>query len=489
MKQSIQTGSASASLRPSAGRSIRDFTAHHPAAIVLFASIAISAVRWLKYTPIFSDDSWEYLKLGEAVAHGRFLAVDNGFRTPLFPLYLALMGNHPRLVFAGHLIFGIAICVLLFHIFRNLSGRSGIGVAAALLYLLVPSTLYYQASVLTETLASLCLALGAHFTVRAIGAPAKTVRDVALASLAFSLASLDRPEYQLLAPIMVCVIVLLSARAGFSFWRGARRPILAGFAPWVLLVLGWSSVNYARFGWFTLSTLTGYHLTQYSGPYINEVPPADRAVADVFFQEEQAFVEAHHGRHIDAFWAARPRLLQWTGFTDAQLSRALLRMSLRVILAHPKAYLRAVCWSWQVFWRPPLYSHGLNLPDLRRAFRGVFGGPISWWDGFYAYLYALVELAYAAALVGPCIRKRWRTILWSPGMVSLDAIILYTAVITSLFEPEDNNRFKLPVEGLILGVAVTAARVIASDWRQSHSKVMPPPANAPGYAESAGELP
>jgi len=480
MMDLTQAQPGSAPEKPAAGRSIRTFAQRHAAAIVLLVAAAISMERWLKYAPIFSDDSWEYLKLGEAISHGRFLAVDNGFRTPLFPLYLALVGNRPRLVFAGHLVFGIVICALLCSIFQNLTARPEIGAAAALLYLFVPSTLYYQASVLTESLAALCLALGAHFTVRAISAPAKAAGDVALAGLAFSLASLDRPEYQLLAPIMVCVIVLLRAKAGPSIRSRAGKAILAGLAPWVLLVLGWSSVNYGRFGWFTLSTLTGYHLTQYSGPYLDEAPPADRSVADVFFREEQAFVQAHHGRHIDAFWAARPRLLESTGLTDAQLSRVFLRISTRLILAHPRAYLAAVWWSWQVFWRPPLYSHGLNLPNLRRAFRGVFTGRMSWWDGFYAYLYVPVGLAYAAALAGPLFRKRWRSILWSPGMVSVDAIILYTAVITSLFEPEDNNRFKVPVEGLILGVAATAAWVIASDWRDSRGKVMPRRAHAPG---------
>jgi len=484
MKDLTPTQPASTPGRPPAGEPTRGFAPRHTAAIVVFVAVVISGVRWLKYAPIFSDDSWEYLKIGEAIAHGRFLAVDNGFRTPLFPLYLALAGNRPRLVFAGHLAFGIVICLLLYHIFRNLTGRSGMGIAAAMLYLLLPSTLYYQASVLTETLAALCLAFGAYFTVRAIRAPARAVRDVVLASLAFSLASLDRPEYQLLAPMMVCAVVLLRGKGDLPFLRRAGRVILAGLAPWVLLILGWSSVNYARFGWFTLSTLTGYHLTQYSGPYLNEAPPADKAVANVFFQEEQAFVQAHHGRHIDAFWAARPRLLAATGLSDAQLSRDLLRISLRLIVAHPRAYLPAVWWSWQVFWRPPLYSHGLNLPNLRRAFRGVFTGHMSWWDGFYAYLYVPLELVYAAALVGPFFRKRWRPILWSPGMLSLDAIILYTAIITSFFEPEDNNRFKVPVEGLILGMAVTAAWVIASDWRGSRGKVMPRQGDAPGREEA-----
>jgi hypothetical protein len=440
--------------------------------LVLSVACLLSVVRWLKYVPIYIYDSSEYLGLGHAIARGRFFAVDNGFRTPLFALYLALTGNRPRVAFAGHLVFGVVVCFLLYRIFRGLSGRAEVGAAAALLYILSPATPYFQASISTETLAAVCVAVGAYFSMQSSRSPARFVRNVVLASLAFSLASLDRPEYGLLSPLIVMLMVALALpRRDSSFsWRRAACPALAGLAPWVVLVLGWSSVNYVRFGWFTLSTLTGYHLTQYSGPYLNEVPPPDKALADAFYQEEQAYVRAHHGRHIDAFWDARPHLLAASGLTDAQLSRAFVRISLRLILAHPKAYLSAVWWSWKVFWRPPLYSRGLNLTDLRRALEAVFGGQISWWHRLYAYLYLPVELAYAAALLGPLVRRRWWPVLWSPGMLSLSTIILYTSVITSLVEPEDNYRFKVPVEGLIFGVAVTAACLIANDLRGRHGR-------------------
>jgi len=36
-------------------------------------------------------------------------------------------------------------------------------------------------------------------------------------------------------------------------------------------------------------------------------------------------------------------------------------------------------------------------------------------------------------------------------------------VITSLLEPEDNNRFKMPVETLILGLAVTVLYLMVKD--------------------------
>ena len=50
----------------------------------------------------------------------------------------------------------------------------------------------------------------------------------------------------------------------------------------------------------------------------------------------------------------------------------------------------------------------------------------------------------------------------------VNTVILYTAVITSLLEPEDNNRFKLPVESLILGVAVTVLYLTAKEWSGWH---------------------
>jgi hypothetical protein len=502
----------------------RTATALYPVVAILILSTLLATVRWFKYSPSYTNDSWEYLGLGRAISKGAFFSVDNGFRTPLFPLYLALTGNRPRWAFAGHLVLGIVISVLLFLIFKQTTGHTGIGLAVAVIYDLNPSTVLFETRILTETLATLFVTLGTFFAVRAGSTSAEVGRSLFLSSLAFSLASLTRPEYQLLPLVGIVVVITLSrwgkasrepvissekvmghwastsdenARSALecggltppspslpdTFQGGVKPPhskappaprttwrvASAALVPFVVLVLGWCTVNYVRFGWFTLTTMTGYHLTQYSGPYLKEAPRQYQRLTAIYLRNQE--IELHlRNTNVDAFWRARPELLKATGLTDAQISRLFIRISLPIIAAHPGAYLAAVKRSWQVFWRPPVYARGCNLGDLRKGLRAVLAGQASWWDRFFNYIYLPFEYAYILALVGPLFLKRWRPLLWSPAMLLINTVILYTAAITSLFEPEDNNRFKVPVESLVLALAVTALYLTVNGLRGWHKR-------------------
>ena len=331
-------------------------------------------------------------------------------RTPLFPLFLACTGNNLRLMFAGHLLLGILVSVLVFQIFKLVTGRPAIGVAVAILYNLNPSTVLFQTRVQTETLATFFVTLGTFFAVRACSSRSGLLRALVWSSLSFSLASLTRPEYQLFPLIVIVAGVDLSAPDGrwtIAIRRATLRAVLAACVPFVVLVLGWSAVNYARFGWFTLSTSTGYDLTQYSGPYLQEAPPQYEKLTAIYrrYQDIQLLRKA---TTIDTFWLARPELLKATGLTDAQISQLLIRMSLPIILNHPADYLARVERSLQVFWRPPVYARGCNLGDLRKGLQAVLAGRASWWDRFFAYLYLPFEYAYVLALVGPVLLKRWK---------------------------------------------------------------------------------
>ncbi len=484
----------------------------YPIVATVILSTLLAMVRWFKYAPSYTNDSWEYLGLGRAISQGTFFSVDNGFRMPLFPLYLAATGNRPRWVFAGHLAFGILISVLLFLIFKGTTGHTGIGLAVAAIYNLNPSTVLFETRVLTEMLAALFVTLGTYFAVRACSARTGFARSLFLSSLAFSLASLTRPEYQLLPLIAIGVVILARSalefggltphsggarekdeRGGFTAplevsrregkggikppnsraLRATWRATLPALLSFIVLVLGWSTVNYVRFGWFTLTTMTGYHLTQYSGPYLGEASPKYQKLTAIYLRNQDIEIRLRN-THVDAFWRARPELLKATGLTDAQISRLFMRISLPIIAAHSSAYFAAVKRSWQVFWRPPVYARGCNFGDLRKGVRAVLAGQASWWERFFNYVYLPFEYAYILALVGPLFLKRWRPVLWSPGALLMNTVILYTAVVTSLFEPEDNNRFKVPVESLILGLAITALCLSVSElrgWRK-RSKAM-----------------
>lgn len=442
----------------------REFVARYAPGFIVVFSTLLAITRWIRYSPTYFNNCWEYILAGYAISQGNYFALDNGFRTPLFPLFLACTGNKPRVMFAGHLLLGIVISVLLYQIFKLITGRPAIGVAVAILYNLNPSTVFFETTIMAETLTTFFVTLGTFFAVRMCYCRSGSVLGLFLSSLAFCLASLTRPEYQLMPLVVTAAVVILAMRAEPQRWvrRQTLRAVAAGLIPFLVLIVGWSEVNDARFHWFTLSTLEGYNLTQYSWPYLAEAPPQYKEMTDIFLRYQEIRLR-EKGWPYGTWFDARPEMLKATGMTDAEISRVLIGISLRIFVRHPGAYLKVVVRAFQVFWRPPIFARGCNTGDLRKGLREVFSGRASWWDRLYAYLYLPFEYAYALALVGPLFRRRWRQLLWSPGVVMLNTVIFYVAVITSLLNPEDNNRYKFPVESLILGVTFILFYLIIRD--------------------------
>lgn len=264
-------------------------------------------------------------------------------------------------------------------------------------------------------------------------------------------------------PLVLTGVILFLAQPRHLGRRQIAQALMAGFVPFLALIIGWSTVNYVRFRWFTVSTLTGYDLTQFSGPYLGEAPARYKTLAEIFLRYREIHLQRTRWPY-DVIWEARPAMLKATGMTDAELSRTLVGISLHIFLRHTGAYLQQVLRSFKVFWRPPVYERGCNLRDLLEGLREVGAGRASW-DRLYAYLYLLFEFAFALALAGPLLRRQWRPLLWSNGVLVMNAVIFYEAVVSSFGNPEDNNRYKLPVEGLILGIAFILISLVIKELR------------------------
>lgn len=438
------------------GRSfVWGLTARVARGIVLVVAILLAIDHWFRYVPSYLIGSQEYLQAALAISHGNYFAFDNGFRPPLFPLLLAAAGENLRVMFAIHLVIGIIVSLLLFEIFNLITGRPALGLIVAIIYNLNPSTAQFQAWALATTLTTLFVTAGSLFAVRTCCHRSRLVPGVLLTSLFFSLASFARPEYQLM-PLVVTAAVLILRSSSQSVRLAGRqifRGVVAGLLPFLLLIIGWSTVNLVRFNWFQFSTLTGYDMTQFFGPYFNEAPARDKKLADIFLRYRTIHLRTTSWP-FDIIWEARPAMLKATGMTDAQMSRELLRICFRIFLRHPGAYFKLAGRAFRVFWRPPLYARGCNWKDFRNGLHEVLAGRASWLKRLYAYIYLPFEFLYALALIGPLLWRRWRPLLWSPGVLMLNVVILYEAVFSSLGNPEDNNRYKVPVESLILGIAI-----------------------------------
>jgi 4-amino-4-deoxy-L-arabinose transferase-like glycosyltransferase len=456
-----------------------------PAGIVVIFSSLAALVFWLKYSPLFTEDSAYYLLLARAIRQGTFFNQDIGGRTPLFPLFLAMLGGNGQAVFAGQLVLSVLTSLLLFRIFLTLTNSRALAMSVGFVYMLNPSTVLFERTVLTEILTCFLVCLGTWLAVKACNSQVNFARRTLLSSTVFSLAALVRPAFQLL-PLAALAAILGLAKERRLRRGHAYKVVAAGLIPFAALVLGWGLVNYYRFGWFTLSTFTGYHLTNHTGEFMRDASPQYPKIAGIYTRYREDRLR-RTGMGADAIWEARNELKQTTGMNDVQLSRLLVAISLRLIISHPIGYLETVWRSFKRFWRPPVYARGCNLGDFRNGLREVRAGQAHWFPRFYAYLYFPFVLAYALSLGGPLVLKGWRRLLWAPGMWMVHSVIIYSAVINSLVEYIDNNRYKFPVEGLIIGVALTMFYLILKQARGSADRRQSP-AGAGDFAAQSTSL-
>jgi hypothetical protein len=144
----------------------------------------------------------------------------------------------------------------------------------------------------------------------------------------------------------------------------------------------------------------------------------------------------------------------------AELSRTLLGMSVKTFLRHPHLYLASVAQSAVLFWFPAPYYEGYSIGEF-------FRGQCPWWVYLYAGVYLVMVITYIAFVLGACLWRRLRHVVFSGGMLIVQVAILYAWFTSSLVEFGENARYKFPVEGLLFGVVFTVFVSIVSVARAS----------------------
>lgn len=427
--------------------------------VAVFAAL-VNAMIWRTPVPIYTFDSPSYLIPAKAMRQGKYFSSDDGERAPLFPLFAAVLGGNEFGVFAGNLVVGVMIAVLLFRLFEILTKSSWWAGAIAAVYVLNPSTIWFEKAIITETLSAFFVAAGTLLAIQVCVSRKHFVRYAGLSSLAFSCAALTRPTFTLLPLAGLVAVLVLRKRTGLTR-NLAAKAVAAGLIPFTVLVLGWMTLNYVRFGWFTTTTLEGFHLTNRATVLMADAPPPYTNLARVFVRHEKAWILAQ-GTCCNTVWHAQADLMKATGTNQLQLSRLLAGLAERLLISHPFRYSWIAAKSFANFWLPPIHTPVRDVESFLFHFRDTWSGnrswPWLWWINGSFYL--LLFLAYGLALCGPAIWKTWRETLWAPGMWVVHSVILYTAIISSLAECGGAGRFKVPVEGLYIGVAVMAVRAV-----------------------------
>lgn len=425
--------------------------------LVLVVALALRVSLWTAYSPVTYNDTGSYRRLAVSVQQG-FKRYD-GTRTPGYPAFLVLFRSD-RAAWLAQMALGLGNTLLLFYLGWRLSGSAWFGGLAGLAHTLNLGQLFFEANLITETLATFWVLLTLAGTVVWLTRrkPWRGVYPLLLSAglgISASLACLTRPLFIFL-PFWVLPFLALDRWGGRLRIRWTYG--LAFLLPVLVLLGAWVNFIHDRFRVWSLSAMTGYHLVQHTGHYFEHLSDEHAALRDTYltFRKEQI---KRTGTQTNAIWEAIPAMQEATGLSFYSLSRRLTQLSFRLILDHPDLYLSNVLEGWWLFWRAPFYwsPDALQQPALGRP----LGALILAQRGTLFAANLVFVVTSLLALAWRPIRRRWG--LGAPHLL-LAGSIWIASIVQTLLDHGDNPRFLVPLQSLVvLWVLWIGARTLFSE--------------------------
>lgn len=425
--------------------------------LVIGVAVVLRVVLFAVYPSVSYSDTASYRRSANAVLGG-FENYD-GTRTPGYPAFMAVVGPD-RAVYAVQLALGLGITLAWFLIAWQASHSPALAGIAGLAHTLNPGQLFFEANLLTETLATFWLMaalLGAWFWLRA-----EKNRTVWLGlgiGLAASLAVLTRPVF-IFMPVWLAVFLATSFKEGKL--RLNLRPIWTIGLVTLILVGGWMSYIKSRYHVFNVSTMSGYHLVQHTGYYFEDVPDEYATIRDVYLEYRDARI-AERGTQGNTIWDAIPAITGATGMNFYELSRVLQKISVQLILTHPWQYLARVLRGWWLFWRAPVYW------DITAVQSGVLAQVLNVLVMIARLAMFVTNLVFigtsAAALFSKRLREFWQL---TPFHWLLAGSVWATSAVSSLLDHGDNPRFLVPLQTAVVFWVIWLLFYSWHAWRFHH---------------------
>jgi hypothetical protein len=234
----------------------------------------------------------------------------------------------------------------------------------------------------------------------------------------------------------------------------------------LLLVLGWSAFNYVEAGYFGLTALGGYSLTNHSGAFMELAPERYATIRDLYLHYRKIQIAAL-GNNTGTIWKAYPYILQATGYSYVQLSRELTRLSLWLFVHHPLLYIRHVGLSVRRYWTPVFYQ-----PILRTNAASVNAALATIWLVQRRLLICVYFVFFSAtlhALFSLLTHRQRRSFKF---LCLPMAIIVSGCLVQALVEFGENGRYAIPYQSLLILVICTWLAAEFEEGKRMIKKVL-----------------
>jgi 4-amino-4-deoxy-L-arabinose transferase-like glycosyltransferase len=193
--------------------------------LALLIGVAARTMLWSSYEPTTTPDTGSFVRAARDLVEGDLLQSE-GRRPPGYPALIALAGYDYSRVWLLQIICGLASTAVLFLLALRLTGSPAVGFAAATLHTLNLQQLFFEASVMSEslsTLAFLVVTLVFLLLVDKLRENRRSALAIVLGLLS-GVTVLIRPQFAFL-PLVLPGLLLIHQSPGFD------HPLIAARTP------------------------------------------------------------------------------------------------------------------------------------------------------------------------------------------------------------------------------------------------------------------
>ena len=325
---------------------------------VSIGAIAVLAVLarliWvLALPPLLHLDSDSYFEITQRLWRGEGFG-DLSRRTPLYPLFLWLAGRSATaglfpVVVAQHLL-GMATVVLFYLLARRLFPvrMRPAAVVSGLVLAALSYPILIEHSILSESLFAFLLAASAY-SLLAWWQEDRSHYAWGCGAL-LALAALTRPIAAGVFPLWAGLLFLLEWKSDRK--RAAGFLLRAGLA-WAVLLLPLLIRNYAVMGSFALERSLGRNLISVADRWISYGVVNEPGVYPEVKSVYGAYRQQKRGPDAVVVYSALPELRRVTGWSDAEIDRALAAIAWEAIRAHPWEFAKTRLRRLPLLFRDP----------------------------------------------------------------------------------------------------------------------------------------
>jgi len=410
--------------------------------IALIARVLLFAV----YGPAVEMDSHEYLAVGRQLL-GMDFGHYTGRRTPVYPLFAALLGGIPWLIHMVQALAGVAASMMAADIARRMTASRLVTFICGITCALALPVLLAEAAILTESLTSALLITLLWLYLRwrdDIAQGNSRNRYIVLMGSIAALLVLLRPQFAFVPLVVIVAVGVVLRKNAMPLRQMVMVTLIAGIP-----VVAWAGFNAAFTGVYAIATGGGFSMTNHTIGYVEDAPEAFSRERDILLKHRtQRIAEA--GTPLMTISRAMPDLRTTTGLNDARLAKRLGEMNTALIMRNPGAYAASVVVSWARFWsvRTMLLRSGTDS-ETTYSFLAVV---VTIWRYGLMLANAVFLLLLACAVV-PVIRHKMFSM---PGMWFAVVLILGSSLMQALAERGENARYGMPTQMLVVIVLAAA---------------------------------